>query len=238
MSVPLYKQLQAHPYPSHQCLDRESVLWLIEQGKPRSVDIHSILPAYSPFPINELDLQVKWFADTKLSCGIHGVRHLVRVALYAWIITQFLEMNSPSERAGVVDFLQAAMVHDIRRLDDNADIEHGHRSAEWAEATLPNISDAAIAAVRFHNEEAPVNLDTHSLKLLQILKTADALDRFRLPKVKWWLDKERTPLAVNDELLEFCKYVTLQTELETCDIEGANAIIKKLEIWLKQEALI
>ena len=238
MGTPLHEQLQVHPYPSHQYLDKASVLWLIEQGKPQSVSVYSLLPKYSPFPINELDLRTEWFGDTKMAYGIHGARHLVRVALYVWIIAQYLAVDRVGSREQMIDFLQAAMVHDIRRIDDNADIEHGHRSADWIEAVLPKTSDAAVAAVRFHAEEAPRGLDANSLDLLNMLKTADALDRFRLPRVKWWPDKDRMPLETSDELLEFCKYVTLQSELETCGLEDVDTIVKKLKIWLKQEALI
>lgn len=238
MNTPLYKQLETRPYPSHQCLDRASALWLIEQGKPQRVVIHSLLPKYSAFPLDELNLRIEWFADTRLANGIHGVRHLVRVALYTWIITQYLKRSGTEEKKLTLDFLQAAMVHDIRRLNDNADVEHGQRTADWIKVALPGISEPSAAAVRFHAEDVPDGLDGYSLERLRVLKTADALDRFRLPKMKWWPDKERMPIDAGDDLVEFCKYVTLQTELETCGIEDIDVLTKRLKVWLKQEALI
>lgn len=77
----------------------------------------------------------------------------------------------------------AAATHDVGRIDDGIDLEHGTRSAKWIKNNLsdqmsPELLDKVTYIVHWHvppDAEAPVM--TIELK---VLKDADALDRVRL----------------------------------------------------------
>ncbi len=77
----------------------------------------------------------------------------------------------------------AASVHDIGRVDDGPDPEHGTRSAKWMKAHIPagmspETADIATYTVHWHvpeDSEAP-EMTTE----LKVLKDADSLDRVRL----------------------------------------------------------
>ena len=77
----------------------------------------------------------------------------------------------------------AAMTHDVGRLDDGKDLEHGTRSAQWIKENLsnkmsPETLDIATYIVHWHvpsDGDAPVMTEE-----LKVLKDADGLDRVRL----------------------------------------------------------
>lgn len=238
-SQPLYRQLEQRPYPAYQHMDIASIQWLIENAKPQRTPIQSVVPHYIAFPLNDLLLKRSWFVKPELALGIHGIRHLIRVALYAWIIVQEQSLSESLDKKELSDFMQVALLHDVRRVDDNADLDHGHRSADWIKQHLPNIPTLIVSAVEYHVDDAmPSNIPAKTASMLKILKAADALDRFRLPKIKWWPDPARIPLPINNELLEFCKYVTLSTEQITCESDSFEQVKDMMAVWLRQEKLI
>lgn len=111
----------------------------------------------------------------------HGIGHMTRVFILQELICDQLE------RRGVVVNRQAtrwaASVHDVGRIDDGVDPEHGWQSAKWmtdnlADKMSPELLDMTTYIVHWHvppDSEAPV-MTTE----LQALKDADALDRVRL----------------------------------------------------------
>lgn len=112
---------------------------------------------------------------------LHGTGHMGRVFILQELICDQLE------REGVVVNREAtrwaASVHDIGRVDDGLDLDHGTRSAEWMKAHVPagmspETVDIATYIVHWHvpeDSEAP-EMTTE----LKILKDADGLDRVRL----------------------------------------------------------
>jgi len=118
------------------------------------------------------------------------VRHTQRVYIHAQRLVS--ELNWPEHDARVV--LQAALWHDIGRVNDDWDPRHGALSAERVadrglDAALPE-ADAQIArfAIRYHcridgrgERRAVDEADPErALRVLRLLKDADALDRVRL----------------------------------------------------------
>lgn len=112
---------------------------------------------------------------------LHGVGHMARVFVLQELIcdglqTQGVAVNRTATRYG-------AMAHDVGRVDDGPDVQHGRRSAAWmkdhlAEKMSPEDLDVATYIVHWHvppDSEAPV-MTTE----LQVLKDADGLDRVRL----------------------------------------------------------
>ena len=133
------------------------------------------------------DVPTQWFVRES---ELHGVRHTQRVYIHAQRLVS--ELNWPEHDARVV--LQAALWHDIGRVNDSWDPRHGALSAERVadrgfDAAL-SAADAQIArfAIRNHcrsdghgERRAIDEADPErALRILWLLKDADALDRVRL----------------------------------------------------------
>jgi putative nucleotidyltransferase with HDIG domain len=140
-----------------------------------------------------------WFAHDS---SLHGVRHTQRVYIHVQRLTRqlgFAELDAQL-------VLKAALLHDIGRTDDGVDHGHGEASATRAvklgltRALAPADADSVLFAVFFHclpdglaEEEAPRRHEERgprgasrlpepqrALRILWLLKDADALDRVRL----------------------------------------------------------
>ena len=138
------------------------------------------------------EVQAEWFLHFS---ELHGVRHTQRVHIHADRLASKLEWPAADTHL----LLQAALWHDIGRRHDGLEPEHGGNSVLRARElgltqSLP-APDAALVefAMRQHSLE-----DAHSeraagaedeperaLRILHLLKDADALDRVRLPAFQW-----------------------------------------------------
>jgi uncharacterized protein len=124
--------------------------------------------------------QAAWFHSPG---GIHGLAHTARVLVWANLLAEALGADVEVVR-------WAAAVHDVGRVDDGRDPEHGERSATWwlnAGAVAPALGEAqrqAVAsAVRWHvpwDDQVPMAARTPEWVCL---KDADGLDRARLASV-------------------------------------------------------
>lgn len=112
---------------------------------------------------------------------IHGIDHMTRVFILQELICDRLEEQGITVNREATRW--AAMAHDVGRVDDGIDAQHGRRSAEWIKNNLsgrmsPELLDTVTYIVHWHvppDHEAPV-MTTE----LQVLKDADGLDRVRL----------------------------------------------------------
>ena len=149
----------------------------------------------------------QWFArdvvpSAKRGSALHGVCHTQRVHIHAQRLTRELGWAELDAQLA----LKAALWHDIGRTDDGEDDGHGAQSAARAaqlgltEALAPADAAAVLFAVFFHclpdetaEEEAPrwheeregrgagrLPDPGQALRILWLLKDADALDRVRL----------------------------------------------------------
>jgi HD superfamily phosphodiesterase len=133
------------------------------------------------------DVPAGWFTRDS---WLHGVRHAQRVHVHARRLVRALRW--PEADANVA--LSAALWHDIGRVNDAWDSRHGalsaarvvelglHESLAEADARL------ALFAVRYHCRSdghgalraAGQDDPERALRILWLLKDADALDRVRL----------------------------------------------------------
>lgn len=108
----------------------------------------------------------------------HGVGHMTRV-----FILQELICNQLDEELDRDAIRWAASVHDVGRIDDGIDLDHGRRSAEWMKDNQPSFIspetlDTATYIVHWHvDEDSDIPVMTNEMK---VLKDADGLDRVRL----------------------------------------------------------
>jgi hypothetical protein len=83
--------------------------------------------------------------------GIHGLGHAARVLVWTEQVADAMEGAGLTVDREVVRC--AAMVHDVRRVDDGSDREHGARAAAWVIANadlLPvALTQTQLEAVRY-----------------------------------------------------------------------------------------
>lgn len=203
-------------------MDIESINWLEKHLniKMSIDDVKRIFKKMKKFPINDLNFDKKFYQENNCF-GIHGIRHQFRVSLYIWIIIQYYNVNIASN--DVIQLLQASLYHDILRKNDNADLNHGKKSAIWIKKKYSNINSEIVNAISNHN----INAETNTIYDV-LLKTADALDRYRLPKERWWVNSKYLLMNIDDEIFEICKFITFYIEKETYNINDFNKLIGEI----------
>ena len=216
MSKPLYVLATNNNLPLHQELDAATIEWA-KNNNP--FDPHFILGSISDdtktMIIHGIKSASKVTIDTYETLGgipffrvnsqstIHGELHAVRVAFFATFLTMENKNIKPIHAA------IAGMLHDIARANDQADEGHGIRSAvlakEYLSDTLPELTaseiDKIAQAIKLHEEQDLSDLDD----LSAAVKVADALDRYRLPKTKWWPDAVKMAF-VPDQVIFYLAY--------------------------------
>ena len=143
-----------------------------------------------------LDVFVETMNDLKEDelyiSAVHGKEHIYRVCILAF----FISINEGQHVLLTKDILEVAKYHDIGRIDDTEDAFHGKRGAfRLAERNIFSdmkalqkyqavISAHSLPDQKFDEEWVFWgNNDKNKLygrKILNVLKDADALDRFRL----------------------------------------------------------
>lgn len=120
---------------------------------------------------------------------IHGIAHIERVLLFGGLIA----MENGCDEADTVLLLTACSYHDIGRIDDSKDDEHGSRSSSMLSDVImlpPEDMRIVQAAIHAHspNDEHMaqiiasygVNDSDRAFYIAKMLKDADALDRVRV----------------------------------------------------------
>jgi hypothetical protein len=145
----------------------------------------------------------------------------------------------------------AISIHDIRRINDKKDSGHGKRAAIWLQnnvglvlseynidSTTLNIGKL-LYAIEFHETpdfQIPKAGDEHNT-LLKYLKLVDAMDRFRLPSLKWWLDNKHLSLTAPDEIIMFAFKLVLESESYFLYNKFSFAKLIELSINLRNEGI-
>lgn len=192
--------------PLHQFIDAETVRWIErnrpEFGKTEKLKLPNRETIEHFIPINS------WFLKAKEIDSIHGLRHVLRVAVNAFLITR--EFSYGGKMANLII---AAVLHDIRRKNDKDDPKHGLRAADWfrKNSTLvekkiklkfnPRDLEEIYWSILFHElprSDFKKNKNYYKFrKSVDVIRIADALDRYRLPKIKWWFNEEILGLTIS-----------------------------------------
>ncbi len=225
--------------PQFQYMDEETLGW-IKENKPK-LQNWSYRANLFNYPFNsQQPLHTSWFYEPKIMDGIHGTRHAIRVSIYANALAKILNLSTQTQQI----IIMTALLHDVRRKNDNEDPEHGMRCAEWIESNFLNIDclktgdtdllSSIKVAIKLH--EVDYNLMSKYIAyqknsmIVDILKTADALDRYRLPKLKWWIDDKFLKLKPSDEFKAFAFDLIITSEKRFLQGNKSEAsIIRALE---------
>ena len=120
----------------------------------------------------------------------------------------------------------SASLHDIRRKGDKGDERHGERAANWFKLNYNNLigtmqdpvnfdEDLIYQGIKYHDipeKDIPKNIYKNNETIINILKAADALDRFRLPLKRWWPNPEFINLNDIDKFFPVSKYFVYLSE--------------------------
>lgn len=214
--------------PLHQYMDKETIGWIAANNIFEGPE-----PVY--FPKISIEKLIKfippdeWFLDYRISEGIHGLRHLLRVGIFSLTLCAINLIPEQKKE----NLLFAAVLHDIRRICDKDDENHGKRTAEWFLKDIKEITDQF--GLKLNEEDKDEihsliychDLDYDQIKELEyykkhneevdLFKTADALDRYRLPKIKWWFDPNKVKLFVSRDLMNCAYNLVLLSERRHLD---------------------
>jgi hypothetical protein len=245
--VSLIKLIEKGKIPSNQFMDLETLNWL-KKNKPvfklensfkfeckSSLDYISEIERYIP--------KLEWFLVSKKTDTIHGMRHILRTIFHSILLVSL--SKNPSQRL-CMKSLVASSLHDLRRRTDLMDLNHGKRAARWFKNNIKLIEDQfqihfsqedideIHSAIFYHNvpyEKIDENRDLEKNRLLiDILKTADALDRYRLPSLRlWFKDKYVSIVPSND--LKFTAYnLVIKSEAKFLDgLSNVNSVLRAIE---------
>lgn len=210
--------------PKHQLHDKASIKWIVDnrpvdllENYQLSSEIIREVEKFEPWKI----IEDSWFTNSLIRDGIHGFRHGCRVAIHA----VSLAMNNCKDvsRDEIEPLIFAGLLHDCRRKNDNADTPHGRRAAAWLarnKKILPDYLNNFFPAIRFsifvHNDsyEHIEKLSTYKefKTFVDILKTADALDRYRFPRSDWWISLKFISLKPTIQDMSFAFDFSLMSE--------------------------
>lgn len=182
----------------YQPLDLATLRW-IQDHRPVYLPANRV--ANPPMSIARYTIVPNgWYANQGQIDGPHGLRHGARVAVLSAHLAQLAGLST----AQTLEVVIAAALHDCQREHDLEDPGHGARAAVWfteaAAKVLPHFkadtgdvrSEAIATAIELHDVDYLAFAPDQEYRyepvkaICDIVKTADALDRYRFPDVRAW----------------------------------------------------
>jgi hypothetical protein len=247
-TVSLVELAAREQLPHHQYIDRATVSWIMANRPDVPDDVTPRLRPASSRLLHASAIPADWWAEARTMDSLHGVRHGMRTAALAALLAE----NAGPEGTALdddetADLILAAAVHDCRRRHDKNDHGHGARAALWLSdnadrvwrhfhltAEPPRVERVAIA-IRLHDvpyaDFGPDDRTDHTRaeKTCDLLKAADALDRYRLPKLNWWPDRTRIRAAAFDRLRAIAFDLVVRSETaHLAGLDSAEAVHEAL----------
>jgi hypothetical protein len=222
--VSLVELAEKRSLPLFQFMDSETCDW-IEKHNPRLG--YNGKPSAIARPLfRKMRLSANWFQESRTIESIHGMRHLCRCGWYSLYLGSLLQLDECMTK----NLVLAAMLHDIRREHDKDDPGHADRGATWFRSNAQSVQsfvdvslsadDIDLIAVAIELHELPYDRFSISNRhaynrtalLTDALKAVDALDRYRLPRLKWWLNDSQVKIHIPNWLKQTAFDIVLQTE--------------------------
>ncbi|MGW8696945.1 hypothetical protein J3S85_07855 [Streptomyces lavenduligriseus] len=226
--------------PLHQYMDHATVAWISDHRPDLPPATRRALRPQSKELLAHGGLPTRWWADSRLYTSLHGVRHAMRTAALAAVLAEANDLDDADAATAIL----AASVHDCQRRHDQDDRGHGTRAAIWLAANAdtvwghfglagtPRRIVQAATAVRLH--DIPYEAFTADDKsdharaehITDVVKAADALDRYRLPKLKWWPDARYVREPAFDRLRGLAFDLVLVSERAYLAGASGNAAVR------------
>lgn len=165
---------------------------------------------------NILEMYFDKLSSLPTRVGAHDIGHTKRVLTLVFMIAESENLSDIEQKA----LFDAAFYHDIGRIDDSANINHG--KASYFQYFLENDADPIVEfLIIYHcisDSLAKIYLEANNFPLpkdriwllYEILKDADALDRVRFGK--HGLDKKYLRRPQSSELVETAKFLLVATD--------------------------
>ena len=245
--VSLRDSVNSGKIPRHWYMDLNT-LNRIKKNKPK-FNVNSDFNSNLISQIDKLTSELKrfipdstWFLVPEEINTIHGVRHLLRVNFLSMLLIT-LDKKIP------IDFLKMSAItsslHDLRRRNDLLDIPHARRGAKWFTKNTSLIKDfynielnekeidTIYYSILFHDIPYKKISDDPNYKkykvFIDITKTADALDRYRLPKVDWWIKDHLVSFIPSDDFKHVAYQLVVMSETYFLNgLDGATSVFKAL----------
>jgi hypothetical protein len=207
MNESLYLKIKNHIYEDNQILDIETLKWLKKNYRYEHTNIFYIHRKFKPLDKNyliKIAPNPKMYITKKRSATIHGESHALRTVIITYILCIINNIRHYKK------YLIAASVHDLLRKKDTKDENHGNRAAKWfienntlfGHISMKTVKEISVA-IQYHDTDydlIPKEIISRYKSMIDILKCADALERYRLPKKKWWPKKELMPIKLSDAI--------------------------------------
>ncbi|MBA7715237.1 hypothetical protein ES703_124278 [subsurface metagenome] len=250
--VSLIELIEKGKLPLHQFMDLETVNW-IKENRPSFNNVNS--PEFNlKNKIDKYVLEIKkyipsptWFLVSKKKDSIHGMRHIIRVIFHSLHLSS---LNEGKSSRLFTNSLVASSLHDLRRKNDLMDMYHGKRAARWFKKNTSLIENQyeihlsqkdikeIYYSISFHDlpyDQIVKSINYEKYKdLTDILKTADALDRYRLPSIRLWF-KDKYVFFIPPDYLKCLAYQIVITS-ETNFLNGltnVNSVLAAIEDFFK-----
>jgi hypothetical protein len=220
--------------PERQYMDYETLEW-IKKNNPFAGIQEEVNFSKLDFPklveiINKYTPDKKWFIFPQKSETIHGLRHVLRVCVYSVVLHDILLKGDPIPK--IKNLCIASVLHDLKRISDKSDSEHGKRAADWFMEKYEEIAEKFnIHLSRRDCEEIYYGVYCHETPYeellnkkdyyryyglyqyaIDVIKASDALDRYRLPKLKWWINDNFLKLHPSLEIKMFAYKLVIYSE--------------------------
>lgn len=226
---------QENTLPDYQYMDLETLSWIINNPPQIVPNINQDNPSIDIELIKRFIPKREWFLNDEIIDSIHGVRHLGRCLAYALILSKNETINN--------ELVIATALHDIARRNDKGDPGHGERAAIWFDQNIKIFckyfgidkidSRIIIDAIKYHEipyENIPENIITYSGSVINTLKSADALDRYIQPKLKWRIDDSLLKDKPTDSEKLFAYNLVIESEKNFLSgLSSEKAIINALK---------
>ncbi|WP_130799980.1 HD domain-containing protein [Streptomyces otsuchiensis] len=206
--------------PRHQYPDAASIQWITAHRPPLPPGRATALPPAHQRLLRRCTPRDSWFAEGRCVDSLHGVRHALRTAALAAVLADRAGLTprrtatlvlaaavhdcrrlhdghdrGHGRRAAHWLTSNAAQLHD-RLGTDHRQLRANRQLGSEQPQETPDFAEAATA-VRLHDvpyqDFSPADTRDHlrAGPVVDLLKAADALDRYRLPRLDWWPDPAR-----------------------------------------------
>lgn len=212
------EQLLEKNKPLHQVNDTYSLDWIesnlpkIDVNKDEYNELLRMVLEFKPWD----KFNDNYYIDDQVVKCIHGKNHAVRVAINCLILNQIFKYSVNHD-----DLIYMALFHDCGRLNDNKDEGHGERSSaalgDYIKMGI-NIKNPApiMYSISVHEKmysEIELNYEySISKEYVDLLKAADALDRYRFPRDDWWINDTYLKLIPNDLSRKIAMDIVVKSE--------------------------
>jgi hypothetical protein len=175
--------------------------------------------------------QRDWFLrqEERHYAGIHGIGHIARVLVWVAHLSELTRMELRSE-----ELFWAAGLHDIRRLDDGKDAEHGMRAATWVHEVFPLVRpdiagslDVALVASLCRDHATSDEHIASWTPELTVLKDADGLERVRIHD----LDARRLRLPQSAGLEQLAWELMRRSVQQGNTADAVRRVAREMNLW-------